>query len=781
MTKFNCTHFSHPEAAERIQLLYKRSELTPFFGAGFTKDCRSYRGTVPDAAKLLEGIKNICSQNAPDEETRKHISSINKLKVAFSMLKRPALFPQNSATRYFESLFSRVSLPQDKKRVLDLDWPNIFSFNIDDAIEEHTSKYFKVLPNKSISYESINVRKCLFKIHGDITEYCAHPDTKLIFTWHDYTESIHTNKAMLTYLGNLAKNGSLLFIGCSLDEEIDLQLLSHSYSFSNSIYLKKGKPTLSEELALEDYGITNVIYFDDYHEIYTWLHSTLCTTEVESRIKNLRLIETPRKELLKHIANGGPIIRATENEFEASIPSCLIQRTALSEAKLQLVNNSISMITGRRFSGKTNLLLQIYSELKEFNVYFFPSTGTYNKSVERTLLQSRETIFLFDSNSITHNNLWDILGLSIHSSNRIIIAVAKSDLENFKNIFDRRSQKYYEVPLPPGLNPTETTEYNIKLNTIGLPIVNKGETLLDFSYRVHTEFKGEIGFSSIFEKPLDEHALKIGLLCAAFEKATSSQIYAINEYLQPSEFVSKYEILFDLERDRTDSGELIFSNSKSWLINNIRDIAKENPQKIVHFAIDLVKSLYHKGLKDTANVIIRFDKLNDIFARDQYGAAAIIRAIYNGLSDTYGDSSHYWLQMAKCELMAGKTLADIENGIRYAKKVRLDNANIKSDTYYSATLILAQLYGRKFDISSNTAVLADMLEHYLESFDNQNNNQSYITKIIKKFTRGGDNVIYRSLNALFKSTENFAISNRERIHKLETYIDAGRRSASTMK
>lgn len=772
MTNFNSIHYSAPEAAERVQLLYKKSELTPFFGAGFTKDCKSYRGTVPDAERLMQGIKSICIENSSDEKTKKQISEINKLKTAFSILKRPLLFPPANATRYFESLFSRVKLPQDKKDIIDLDWPNIFSFNIDDAIEEHTSRFFKVLPNKPISYESMLARKCLFKIHGDITEYCAHPDTKLIFTWHDYTESIHTNKAMLTYLGNLAKNGALLFIGCSLDEEIDLQLLSHTYSFSNSIYLKKGIPSLTEELALESYGINTVIYFDDYAEIYKWLYTTLASVQVESRIKNLRLIETPRADILKYIANGGPIVRNNGDELEANIPTCLVPRTALSSARRQLAANSISIITGRRFTGKTNLLLQIYSELKEFNVYFFPSTNTYNKAAELALLQSRDTIFLFDSNSITHNNLWDILGLAIHSSNKLIIAVAKSDLENFKNIFDRRNQEYYEFSLPHGLTAQETTAYNINLNTLGLPIMNKGESLLDFSYRVHSEFKGEIGFSTIFEKTLDEYALKIGLLCAAFEKATSSQVYAINEYLEPSDFVKKYEILFDLERDRTDSGYLIFSNSKSWLINNIRDIAKESPQRIVQLAVELVKSLYHNGLKDTANVIIRFDKLNDIFARDQYGAATIIRSIYNGLSDTYGDNSHYWLQMAKCELMAGKTTKDVDNGIRYAKKVRLDNAERKGETYYSATLILAQLYGRKFDMTQERPMLPEMLEHYLESFDNQSNNLSYIAKIIKKYRRGGDNVIYRSLSALFNSTGEIGLTNRDRINKLKAYLGA---------
>lgn len=772
MSPISSLHFTDPAAAKNIQLLYKRSELTPFFGAGLTKDCKSYKGTVPNAEALLDGIKRICIQNCTDPALIPQIKGINKLKTAFSMVARPELFPSTSATRYFESLFSKVKLTDNKKKVIDLDWPNIFTFNIDDAIESHAPKYFKVLPHKPITYESLTTRKSLFKIHGDITEYCAHPDTKLIFTWHDYTDSVTSNKSMLTFLGNLAKNGSLLFIGCSLDEEIDLQLLSHKYSFSNSIFLKKAKPSLIDEMTLSSYGISNVIYFDEYDQIYEWLHDTLAQVEIESRVKNLNIIETPSSEILKHIANGGPVIKFGDDELEASIPPCLVQRTALGGARIPLTKSNISIITGRRFSGKTNLLLQIYLELKEFNVHFFPSTSSYSKTVGRAVKESKDTIFLFDSNSLSHNDLSELLTLNVEPTNKIIIAISKSDLESFKNIFDRKQQKYYELSLGNLLDESETQRYNINLNKLGLPAIKANESLLDFSYRVHTEFKGEIGPSKIFENPLDDDAIKIGLLCAAFEKATSSQVYTVNSYLAPNEFARKYEILFDTEREISGSGNIILSNSKSWLINALRDIARQNPAKMVNLTAELVRALYDGGLRDSANTIIRFDKLNDIFSRDQYGAASLIRNIHSALSDTFGDSSHYWLQMAKCELMAGKGQSEVDIGIRHAKKVRLDNASLKNETYYSATLILAQLYGKKYDITKDSALLNEVLEHYLESFENQSNNQSYIQKIIVKFNCGRRDVVNRSLTDLFNSNGEFGLMNRERIQKLKSYLEA---------
>ncbi|MDT3422094.1 hypothetical protein QF008_003860 [Pseudomonas protegens] len=775
MSLLTSLHFKDPAAATKIQLLYKRSELTPFFGAGLTKDCKSYKGTVPNAETLMEGIKKICTQNCTDKALIPQIQSINKLKTAFSLVARPELFPNTSATRYFESLFSKVKLTESKKKIIDLDWPNIFSFNIDDAIETHTQKYYKVLPHKQITYESITARKCLFKIHGDITEYCTHPDTKLIFTWHDYTDSLKTNSSMLTFLGNLAKNGSLLFIGCSLDEEIDLQLLSHSYSFSNSIFLKKSKPSLIDEMTLGNYGIKNVIYFDEYDEIYDWLHETLAPIEIESRVKNLSLLETPQDEILKHIANGGPIIKLHGDEFEASIPPCLVQRTVLGGARLPLIQNNISIIVGRRFSGKTNLLLQIYTELKEFNVHFFPSTSNYSKTVGRAIRDSKDTIFLFDSNSLSHNDLSDLLSQNIDPSNKVILAISKADIESFKNTFDKKKQKYFELPISNLLDDSETFTYNTNLNRLGLPAIQKSESLLDFSYRVHTEFKGEIGASRIFEKHLDDDAFKIALLCAAFEKATSSQVYALNPYLSSDTFSEKYEILFDTEKDTLGIGDVIFSNSKSWLVNTIRDVAKLNPSKTVQLTVELVRALYSSGLKDSANIIIRFDKLNDIFSRDQYGAANLIRSIHSALSDTFGDSSHYWLQMAKCELMAGKSQSEIDTGIRHAKKVRLDNAKTKNDTYYSATLILAQIYGKKYDITKDTDLFSEMLDHYLESFENQSNNQSYIKKIIAKYGNGRRDVVYRSLNELFNSNGIFGLNNREKIKKLQSYLELPRR------
>lgn len=50
-------------AVELVQSYYRRSELIPFIGSGFTKDCVSFKSKVPDAKALIGGIKKLALVN----------------------------------------------------------------------------------------------------------------------------------------------------------------------------------------------------------------------------------------------------------------------------------------------------------------------------------------------------------------------------------------------------------------------------------------------------------------------------------------------------------------------------------------------------------------------------------------------------------------------------------------------------------------------------------------------------------------------------------------------
>ncbi|MGL5496005.1 MAG: hypothetical protein ACRDCQ_03315, partial [Aeromonas sobria] len=189
-------HYSDPRAQQEIVTLFKASRLIPFFGSGFTMGSMAKRGRVPDAEGLTKIIKTAIIDKLKDPVIQKEVSEIKSLKTAFGLLNKPELISNKEARTLLENIFSGVYLSdQPKRKILDIDWPHIITFNIDDAIERIKSNKYKVLiPNKKTSREYISSHKCLIKAHGDISELCTHEDMNLVFTWREYAHSIESNK-----------------------------------------------------------------------------------------------------------------------------------------------------------------------------------------------------------------------------------------------------------------------------------------------------------------------------------------------------------------------------------------------------------------------------------------------------------------------------------------------------------------------------------------------------------------------------------------------------------
>lgn len=80
-------HFTDPRAAENLKALYKSSRAIPFFGTGFTRDCTSKNGRVPDANKLAELITRIAAaKEGLDLKKKTEILNIKDLKTAFELI-----------------------------------------------------------------------------------------------------------------------------------------------------------------------------------------------------------------------------------------------------------------------------------------------------------------------------------------------------------------------------------------------------------------------------------------------------------------------------------------------------------------------------------------------------------------------------------------------------------------------------------------------------------------------------------------------------------------------
>ena len=293
---------------------------------------------------------------------------------------------------------------------------------------------------------------------------------------------------------------------------------------------------------------------------------------------------------------------------------------------------------------------------------------------------------------------------------------------------------------------------------------------LDFAYRVYDEYKNDLPKSQIFHDYRSEELLKVALLIAAFEKATSGQLEACSEGLTARLFTERYQVLFESEYISGEPGESVVCNSKPWLLKLIRNAAKDSAPKLSLAVSELVTKLLAHGYKDTANTLIRFDRLNELLSSEgKAGSAGLIRQIYKGLATACSAIPHYWLQMAKCELMAGRRVDEIEDGITYARKIRVDEKNNKGYTYYSATLILAQLMCRKYDLTRDVGLFGVILETLIESFDNYANNKVHLDKFKLQYRRSNSSVNI-ALCDIFQVSSDFSLVHKQQIETLRAYV-----------
>ena len=769
-------HFKDPIAATNIATLFKGSRLIPFLGAGFTKGFRAKKGKVPDANSLTTIITDVASEKAGlSSDDIKQIKDISDLKTAFELIADPHYVSANQAQALLGNLFSKVDIADDAKRAfLKLDWPHIFSFNIDDAIENTTTRYRVLVPNREVSREFIGSNTCLLKIHGDIAEFIAYNDPNLVFTWRDYAHSIEKNKAMLTFLENQAKHSAFMFLGCSLDAEVDLLHLSHSTSFSGSIYLKRGKLTIKEKIVLKSYGIEQVIVFDTFDQICPWINETLNGVTRENPFQDISIDDSVVKndDAISLIANGGPLLVTESNGHRiARKPENFATRTTLTLALAKLREHECLLLTGRRFSGKTLFLYQLMDSLKQYGSNYYASTDVYYPGVRRLVAGSENTVFIFDSNYLNSQSLDEILAAQLHSTSRLIMCASGGDAEIFRFKLEAKNVKFSEIKLSSILDDDEAAALNTGLTSQGLPNYIKPETLLSFAFRYYDEFKAKLKRSKIFDRDIDETFFSVMVLIAAFGKAEGSQLECLHRYFDSADFVSQNDKIFEIEKVAAGSDYVITCNSSAWLITTLgKHIAREKDS--VARVSRIIKMLSKDGFHVAARNLISFDKLNELGGSNN--VESFIRGVYVEIQDTYSHEQHYWLQRAKCELISGRTLEDFESGMRYASKVRLDCGAERNQTYFSATLVMAQLCVRSYKFSQDKIYLLRLLDYFLESAKNYHNNKRHMDKAIAPyFSHHSD--LRAALVALFNGSGMEFLARRKDIDELHNFLELHRR------
>ena len=604
--------------------------------------------------------------------------------------------------------FTNVQLEDIKKRFLSLPWPYIYTLNIDDAIENNAS-YHVVYSNRSVDDSVFENCRCVIKLHGDVTEIVSYTDSKSeVFAKNQYAGSIISNQQLLTRLSHDSEANNLLFIGCSLDDEIDLSVyLKSSGEFSNSrYYITCEKPSFVQQNKLHNYGITHIVVFSDYDEIYQAFYEAGSEAQkifVDDMVDMSSLTE---KELdnsfddnKPYLFHGKGLIDKRKKEF--IIPYFLIQRDNMEDVLKNIEKYSLQIIAGRSFSGKTYSISDLARRIKNRTIYFFSSKESLTNDAFISLTEKNDSVIIVDSNVLSRNQIESIfMNLYKFKKNNISFIIASNYKDN--DIFDIRKlfiiqDKIKEENVP--VISLNNRFSNKELDTINPLLASSGagifssDSIADNVIKTAKRNSERHKFQNA-NLNFSDYKHVAALILLATKKKVYSREAAMFRLL--SELEAQYKNaapLIDTEepftyeinaRDNSPKKYVIYANQ--WLLDQLSQYAENesNHQTIIDAYNYIVQQIIiYYGNVDSSNSkkvsaykdFILFDNINSLFYSERnahHHGLELIRKIYESLNELLSLDPHYMHQRAKCYIKTSMYVHSSEDKIDNLEKAARD-------------------------------------------------------------------------------------------------------------
>lgn len=691
--------------------------IIPVFGAGFTMKSSAYKGSVPDGSVATSMMKKMlvdhCTKMNEDDVKDMDFNETSELFID--------LVPKDIRTDFFKNYFTEVQLGTQQKELLQFNWPYAYTLNIDDGIE-NTSFFKPVLPYKNLNAPNTSI-KLLYKLHGDaFSEVTYQTEENIVFSHKQYMKSINARENQ-DFLHNLKADFStsnMVFIGCSLANEPDLKYV---YSMSDhsthtlKVLLRSEPPTFHEEIRLTaDYGINTIILVEDYSYFYQELIKEVRRVVAEDNLvnykfKNPQVVAKDSKEDTINLLSGNPIFDELNNRFYKG--GMHVLRNCVEEIENRLKDNNCVIVKGRRFSGKTFVMLSLCERQKKNSIYFFPSTTYVDEQLVYLLLNNEhDAWFVFDSNSIS-NGCYKLLANSYEllqkKFNRLVITVNSND--NF--IMESLQATFVEIPST--FEGKELKQNLNKANSYGLIKRYPQNTNMDYLEMISQRQKIDVSRINEFPKKLSFNEQIMLLLLATSDKLFMSDIMALGISLsEVSELRNHFpviveEIPVDINEKSNHSQTKLVHNSKVVLMKLLNEFSKDDIIKCIEYIVEMVKD-------DRARYriyidIILFDTLNQLFG-GKSGAGKLIFEVYEKLESQLNSSLHYWLQRAKSIYrLKANDIVKLKEAYSYSIKVYFDGGYaIKSKAALTSSLISCLISGLEADNGEKQYYLEQAIE-----------------------------------------------------------------------
>lgn len=350
---------------EKLVSLIKNYSLIPVIGAGFSCGSKTANGIVPNGTSM----KNHMIETLKIEEG---ITGLKDKKFSKVATYYNRMIDAKLRKKYISDNFIGVRLNAAQKAFLNIKWPYLYSLNIDDAIE-FNSNFRPIGPNKQFENNFLDYGNVVFKLHGDAKDivYLKDGEDFSIFDTQQYIKSLEKNKWILDQLKQDYLDKNILFIGCSLSDEIDLlhvfsdasNVVSHN--ITERYFLTDKMLNQMDLIDLENYGITVVVHVNSYDDFYNSFYQIK---------KEAELIEPQSLDFYKNIEIASLDIKSKKNQDyllyektpfdiekrKITLPYYFIERKTSTTIIDNLQTFPLHIVYGRRISGKSYMLLDIY-------------------------------------------------------------------------------------------------------------------------------------------------------------------------------------------------------------------------------------------------------------------------------------------------------------------------------------------------------------------------------------------------------------------------------------
>lgn len=799
--------------------VFREKNLIPILGSGFSRGFSTFKGgKVPSGTDLKEYmIDKICSVKKYSlEELRKE--SFSSVAQSFE---RYFSDPSSEGIKdYFINNYTRVKInkPQQIRFLNEIDWDYIYTLNIDTAIEDTPNGKWEVFyPNKKFDDRVVRdgYRK-LYKIHGDVNAFCKNLSyDEMILTENQYIRSLESNGQFHELLSADCGNKNLLYIGCSLDDEIDIKYSVISDENRNvkdretrGIYVTAEKLSEHKKEKLEEFNISHIIQLENVNEYEIFYEFVVeCYQEsCQDRISNIHQYEFRISEKLGPERDKNIEFLADVAPRKGIVPFYYTPLSICDEIKL--VKNKVNVIIGRRFVGKSMLAYSILEKHPNFSRYYISENDELSYEDLKTIVNQDNSLIVFDSDALDDRSFGYVINEFEEEKNNIVCVFLNSytDIINILSSYPNMINYAFDKKMDGKIRKDDLSIINSKLNELGIAIFSENQNILDNTLRIANVYNKRILGNYVINN-VEEIELIIWLLVKS--KIYYEEIVTLGLVRSYKKIVNKYAPF--LQEEHCKKGEMkrhshvkVICNGKLGLLQilnayvyppktAIEEAVYHIRQKNVCDAIYNILSSFEKMDSDIVKPFLMFDTLNDIFSRayskisidflvsggksgkKQLGASSMIHEIYNNenIMKLKSRDPNYWLQRAKSIYMTNYrhkgSQWELLEAVNWAKKaeedsrLRIEAGEMKYlRTESNSIMQLAMLYGKLARLRNyeDLEVNDEALKYYYASLSDSNNINAIKTLM---YNSKGTDDFNNFVNNLMMNSGNFTDSlKRER-------------------